>query len=91
MSTGWEPWIRCSSSASRSLTRTVARVKAALSQTNLHSLYMPGDAPANAFGELMKSPDPAVFWRNYSYNVAPVTMTGRFSFTPCSRAISCSS
>jgi len=58
----------------------VARVKAALSQTNLHSLYIPGDAPANAFGELMKSPDPAVFWRDYSYNVAPVDDDRPFFF-----------
>ena len=58
----------------------IARVKAALSQTQLHSLYIPGDAPANAFGELMKSPDPAAFWRDYSYNVAPVDDDRPFFF-----------
>ncbi|HTC35509.1 MAG TPA: hypothetical protein VK724_19205 [Bryobacteraceae bacterium] len=58
----------------------IARVKTALSETHLSSLYIPGDAPANAFGELMKSPDPAVFWRNYSYNVAPVDDDRPFFF-----------
>jgi hypothetical protein len=50
----------------------VAMVKAALSQTNLRALYMPGDAPSNEFGELLKSPDPRTFWQNYRYNVTPV-------------------
>jgi hypothetical protein len=63
----------------------VARVKAALSQTKLDALYIPGDVaskehPANEFGELLKSPDPAVFWRNYRYNVAPVDDDQPFFF-----------
>jgi hypothetical protein len=58
----------------------VARVKAALSQTGLRSLYLPGDAPSNEFGELLKSPDPTVFWRNYRYNVSPVDDDRPFFF-----------
>jgi hypothetical protein len=58
----------------------VARVKQALSQTSLKSLYVPGDPPANEFGELLKSPDPKVFWRNYLYNVAPVDDDRPFFF-----------
>jgi hypothetical protein len=58
----------------------VARVKTALSQTKLHSLYLPGDVPANEFGELLKSPDPAVFRRNYRYNIAPVDDDRPFFF-----------
>ena len=58
----------------------VARVRTALSQTNLKSLYMPGDSPSNAFGELLKSADPAVFWQNYQYNVTPVDDDRPFFF-----------
>ena len=50
----------------------VARVKSALSQTNLRALYIPGDAPSNEFGELLRSADPRTFWENYRYNVTPV-------------------
>jgi len=58
----------------------VARVRTALSQTKLHALYIPGDAPSNEFGTLLKSPDPAVFWRNYRYNIAPVDDDRPFFF-----------
>jgi hypothetical protein len=58
----------------------VARVKTALSQTGLHALYLPGDVASNEFGELLKSPDPRVFWRNYRYNVAPVDDDRPFFF-----------
>ncbi len=58
----------------------VARVKAALSQTNLRPLYIPGDAPSNEFGQLMTSADPKTFWRNYRYNVTPVDDDRPFFF-----------
>ncbi|HEX5228577.1 MAG TPA: hypothetical protein VFW44_12735 [Bryobacteraceae bacterium] len=58
----------------------IANVKAALAQTNLHTLYMPGDTPSNAFGELLRSPDPESFWRNYRYNVTPVDDDRPFFF-----------
>jgi hypothetical protein len=58
----------------------VAAVRSALSQTNLKALYLPGDAPSNAFGELLTSADPAVFWRNYRYNVTPVDDDRPFFF-----------
>jgi hypothetical protein len=63
----------------------VARVRTALSQTKLDALFVPGDVvskehPANEFGELMLSPDPAVFWRNYRYNIAPVDDDRPFFF-----------
>ncbi len=58
----------------------VAAVKAAVSQTNLKALYVPGDAPSNEFGELLRSPDPQVFWQNYRYNVTPVNDDRPFFF-----------
>ncbi len=36
--------------------------------------------PSNEFGELLKSPDPAVFWKNYRYNIAPVDDDRPFFF-----------
>jgi hypothetical protein len=58
----------------------LARIKSALAQTNLHSLYIPGDPPTNAFGELMTTRDPEAFWRNYRYNVTPVDDDRPFFF-----------
>jgi hypothetical protein len=58
----------------------VARVKSALSQTNLRALYIPGDAPSNEFGQLMTSADPRTFWDNYRYNVTPVDDDRPFFF-----------
>jgi hypothetical protein len=58
----------------------IAGVKSALSQTNLHALYIPGDAPSNEFGELLRSADPNAFWRNYRYNVTPVDDDRPFFF-----------
>jgi hypothetical protein len=58
----------------------IAAVRAALSQTNLHALYLPGDAPSNEFGALLTSTDPGAFWRNYRYNVTPVDDDRPFFF-----------
>jgi hypothetical protein len=58
----------------------IAAVKAAVSQTNLKALYVPGDAPSNEFGELLRSPDPQTFWQNYRYNVTPVDDDRPFFF-----------
>jgi hypothetical protein len=58
----------------------IARVKAALSQTNLRALYIPGDTPSNEFGELLRSADPKTFWAGYRYNVTPVDDDRPFFF-----------
>jgi hypothetical protein len=58
----------------------IAAVKAALGQTNLRALYIPGDPVANQFGELLKSADPGAFWRSYRYNVTPVDDDRPFFF-----------
>jgi hypothetical protein len=58
----------------------VAAVRSALSQTKLRALYLPGDAPSNQFGELLRSADPRTFWENYRYNVTPVDDDRPFFF-----------
>jgi hypothetical protein len=60
--------------------QAVARVRAAVSQTRLHALYIPGDAPTNEFGALLKAADPAAFWSQYPYNIAPVDDDRPFFF-----------
>jgi len=58
----------------------VARARAALVTAKLDAVYMPGDAPSNAFGQLLKSPDPAAFFDAYPYNVTPVSDDRPFFF-----------
>lgn len=58
----------------------IAKIRSALAQTGLHALYIPGDAPKNEFGELLLSPAPEAFWRNYPYNVTPVDDDRPFFF-----------
>ena len=58
----------------------IARVRSALSQTNLRALYIPGDPPSNEFGELLRSADPKTFWSSYRYNVTPVDDDRPFFF-----------
>jgi hypothetical protein len=58
----------------------IALVKSVLGRTKLQALYIPGDAPSNAFGELLRSADPRTFWRNYRYNVTPVSDDRPFFF-----------
>jgi hypothetical protein len=58
----------------------VETVKSALSQTKLKALYLPGDAPSNEFGALLRATDPATFWRDYRYNVTPVDDDRPFFF-----------
>lgn len=58
----------------------VTLVKSALSQTKMRALYIPGEPASNEFAQLMTSPDPAVFWKNYQYNVTPVDDDRPFFF-----------
>jgi hypothetical protein len=44
------------------------------------ALYSRAMRPSNEFGELLTSADPAVFWRNYRYNVTPVDDDRPFFF-----------
>lgn len=50
----------------------LARVREGLRQTQIQSVYLPGDPPANPFGQLLASSDPQAFFAQYPYNVAPL-------------------
>ncbi len=64
----------------------IARAKRLLSETKMEAVYLPGvnGAPAigsgNPFGELLASTDPPAFWRNYRYDVSPVSDDRPFFF-----------
>ena len=54
------------------------REEAAIS--HMETVYMPGDAPRNPFGELLLSKDRAAFYRNYRYDISPVGDNRPFFF-----------
>jgi hypothetical protein len=58
----------------------VARARAALAGERLQPIYLPGDAPTNAFGQLLRSEDPHAFFAQYPYNVTPVSDDRPFFF-----------
>jgi len=41
-------------------------------ESGMETVYLPGEPMRNAFGELLSSPNPTEFWRNYQYDVSPV-------------------
>ncbi len=58
----------------------ISRLRGELGAAGLQSIYMPGDAPSNAFGELLHSPDANRFFANYAYDVSPVPDDRPFFF-----------
>ncbi|MGH9592369.1 MAG: hypothetical protein ACRD5L_04705, partial [Bryobacteraceae bacterium] len=51
----------------------LARIRSAFANApGLESLYVPGDAPSNAFGRFLLSANPAAFEATYPFNVTPV-------------------
>ena len=46
----------------------------------VEALYLPGDRPVNAFGELATSSDPKAFFRGYRYDISPVSDDRPFFF-----------
>jgi hypothetical protein len=58
----------------------ISRVRDQIASTPMQILYMPGDAPSNPFGQLLRASDPAAFYANYRYNVEPVTDDRPFFF-----------
>lgn len=48
------------------------RARATAAKAHMQIIYMPGDKPTNPFGQLLKAPDLAKFYRDYPYDVTPV-------------------
>lgn len=58
----------------------IERGRAALKAGNMQGVYMPGDPPSNEFGTLLTTADPEQFYRDYRYDVSPVSDNRPFFF-----------
>ena len=58
----------------------VTRAREVLRDARMEAIYLPGDSPSNAFGELATSSDPRAFFRNYPYDISPVADDRPFFF-----------
>ena len=58
----------------------VARARQILHDAHMEAIYLPGDSPANPFGDLATSSDTAAFFRSYRYDVSPVSDDRPFFF-----------
>jgi hypothetical protein len=58
----------------------IARAREIIARNHMDQIYLPGDAPKNAFGQLLTSLDPAKFWHDYPFDVSPVSDDRPFFF-----------
>ncbi len=58
----------------------VAAVRKASAEAHMDVVYAPGDAPVNPFGQLAAAADPRQFFRDYPFNIAPVSDDQPFFF-----------
>lgn len=58
----------------------VEHARRVLAEANIDTVYLPGDPPNNAFGQLLESRDPQAFWNSYQYDVRPVSDDRPFFF-----------
>lgn len=58
----------------------VTRAQALVSESKMEAMYLPGVPSSNAFGQLLASADPSLFWRTYRYDVSPVSDDRPFFF-----------
>ncbi|MDQ6698819.1 MAG: prominin family protein, partial [Acidobacteriota bacterium] len=58
----------------------VARAKSAIAEAAMQAIYLPGEKIPNEFTELLLSPDPAQYQRDYPYDISPVNDNRPFFF-----------
>ena len=58
----------------------VAHARQVIAEAHMDEIYLPGDTPKNAFGQLLMSSDPVAFWRDYPFDVSPVNDDRPFFF-----------
>ncbi len=62
----------------------IARARALFAAARMDEVYVPGGAPSaktgSQFYDLLRSPDPAEYQRNYTYDISPVTDNRPFFF-----------
>ena len=57
-----------------------ARAKSAIAEAGMQAIYLPGEKIPNQFTELLLSPDPARYQRDYPYDISPVDDNRPFFF-----------
>ncbi len=63
----------------------IARAKALFAAAHMEAVYLPGLDVHNQFRDLLLSPNPAEYQRNYTFDITPSAITARSSSTPCNR------
>ncbi len=58
----------------------IDRARAAIAAGHLSAVYLPGAGIPNEFTSLLTTPDPALFEKNYRYNITPVSDNRPFFF-----------
>ncbi|MFN7995268.1 MAG: hypothetical protein U0Q18_16790 [Bryobacteraceae bacterium] len=58
----------------------IERAKTAMKASNMQPVYIPGERIPNQFTDLLLSPDPNAYERNYEYDITPVTDNHPFFF-----------
>ena len=58
----------------------IARARTLFTAARMNEIYVPGGAGGNQFYELLRSPNPAEYQRNYTFDISPVTDNRPFFF-----------
>ena len=58
----------------------IANAREIIARNHWDEIYLPGDIPKNPFGQLLTAPDPVAFWRDYPFDVSPVSDDRPFFF-----------
>src|SRR5262249_55842468 len=58
----------------------VERARIIAADAHMEAIYLPGNPPSNAFGELLSAPDPRAFLATYRYDVSAVSDDRPFFF-----------
>jgi hypothetical protein len=58
----------------------IARAKAAIAEAKMTAVYIPGERIPNQFTDLLLSPDPAKYERDYAFDITPVNDNHPFFF-----------
>ncbi len=58
----------------------IARARQIITDGHLEEIYLPGDSSKNPFGQLLATADPAAFWRDYPFDVSPISDDRPFFF-----------
>jgi spermidine synthase len=58
----------------------VARARQAFDEAHMETVYLPGDAPRNEFGQLLLAKDPVAWEKSYRFDITPVSDNRPFFF-----------